>query len=742
MGVRGIMRTHIASIFTLLLAGAAGCGAVDDGACPTAMQSDDIACTLDVCNAEAGSWSHIADNSFCEAGQACSPTAGCVSAGAITGNATLYGKTDHSGIVVTVEGLEGATTTTDAMGNWTIVLPPGSYAVTYSKEKYIGEREANIVVLAEAAERAPHVELAHGEILDPERTVLSSYSYQLNPDRSYIVEGVTSAVGTSFYAAPTNGTKPPVLLVSNPTNVYLTNTHIVWRSSAGGTISVWSRPLSGASLAVPLGVVGAGFNMSVIGTPREFTLMLRSNSSTGINQVFVAKTDGSIVHPTAAWTQPDSNHFYAGAAYNATHALIGVTNYSAFPPTDSLANTPFVRVDLASNTATLVNVGFATNNVYLGSVSPDNNHVYGYIDNSGAATYWIRGFIGSVSGPAAPTLAPSYGAASTQYSDWQDFSYPAIWLPDSSGVVYKTFPYAGNTAQGDLRVWMTGSATSSVISPANPAAYNIGNQGSYRLVGKNLLYGDGPAGGRVFKIAAVSANPVSFTLDSSTFNTIGLWTSHDDSYVVWSQAESANGGVHTKIMSAALTTPLTTTPTITQLGANVPGGCTFEGYLAGTTFFRFCGDTRTIAAFAKSSNAATGMASSVVGSKWRFDKSNRLGFRQDDGKLYSLGTDLKLIATYIDPNVGPITSFSTNPGGGVNGWSNLNSDWILYRDGTTLMTRASRVDGTVLDEPILPCDVSAFYVSENPDNSQIVAPNARCQDLTYHLGHVPTANLP
>jgi hypothetical protein len=292
---------------------------------------------------------------------------------------------------------------------------------------------------------------------------------------------------------------------------------------------------------------------------------------------------------------------------------------------------------------------------------------------------------------------------------------------------------------------MTGSSTSSVISAYNPAGYALGSAGQWRLIGKNLLYGDGTAPNRVLKIASISANPTSFNLDISGFNTLQVWASNDNSYLVWDQAEASSGSTHTKLLSAPLASPLTTMPAVTQLGPNVPSGCAFEGYLAGTTFFRFCGDTRTIAAFEKSSSSVTGMASTVIGSKYRFDKSNRLGFRQDDGKLYSLGTNLQVIANSIDPNVNPIVSSSTTSiygGAPFNGGSNLNSDWILYRDGTTLMTRASRVDGTVLDEPLLPCDVSQFYVSESPDNGHIMLPAMRCKDLNYRLGHAPSANLP
>jgi len=716
------------------------------------MQSDDIACTLDVCNAEAGSWSHLADNSLCESGQACSPTAGCVAAGAITGTATLYGKTDHSGIVVTVEGLEGATTTTDAMGNWTIVLPPGSYAVTYSKDKYIGEREPNIVVLAEAAERAPLVELMHGELKDGERVVTSSYNYTLNPDRTFLIEVVASAVGTSYYATPTDGSRNAVLIASNPTSVWYTNTHMVWLTTNSGTTTVWSRPLTGASPAVLLGNTGVGFEMSLPTQPRAFTLMRKRNTATNLSQIFVAKTDGSVIHAAPAWTQADTSHplgnvypaFTPSIVMNDTHALIGVENYTANPPVDTLASTPFIRVELMSNTATFVNTGFATNLVYFVAQSPDANYLHGWILQNGASSWW-RGFMVPISGPAAPSLAPSYGASSNQFSDFTNGIFPVYWLPDSSGIVYQTYAYgltAGGSAQGDLRVWMTTSPTSSVIAPTNNAGtngnFNIGSTGPYRLVGKHLIYGDGAAGSRSMKVAAVSANPTSYNLDTSTFNTLNVWSNVDGSYLVWNQAEAPSGTTSTKIMSAALPAMLTATPTPIQLGPNVPTGCSLEPYLSGDTFFRFCNDTRTVAAFAKSSTAVTGSTDDVVGSKFVFAKSNRVGFRRGDGKLYSLGTDLKVVANSIDPNATPVTSTSFN----FPGTSNLYSDWLFYRDGTSLMTRASKADGSITDEPIMPCDVSLAYVSETTGNSHVFLPSSRCQTLDYHITHVPTANLP
>src|SRR6185503_16958467 len=46
--LRGIMRTHFASILSVVMsAGLLACGAVDDGLCP-GEQSDNVACTVDI----------------------------------------------------------------------------------------------------------------------------------------------------------------------------------------------------------------------------------------------------------------------------------------------------------------------------------------------------------------------------------------------------------------------------------------------------------------------------------------------------------------------------------------------------------------------------------------------------------------------------------------------------------------------------------------------------------------------
>jgi hypothetical protein len=71
------------------------------------------------------------------------------STGTITGVARLQGQTMHSDIVVTVEGLPGYVTATDAEGNYTLLSVPArrkSFRLVFTKPDYVPASLTGVVV--------------------------------------------------------------------------------------------------------------------------------------------------------------------------------------------------------------------------------------------------------------------------------------------------------------------------------------------------------------------------------------------------------------------------------------------------------------------------------------------------------------------------------------------------------------------------------------------------------------------
>jgi hypothetical protein len=720
------MRIHIASIIMLLVGTAAGCGEVEDSSCP-GEQSDNVACTLDVCNAEGGGWAHIPNNNLCEAGQACSATAGCVAGGSLGGSATLLGKTDHSGIVVTVNGVEGATATTDAAGAWTILIPPGRYTVTYSKEDYITETSTEIIVLADAAEVAPATELAHGEMLAADRTITGSYGSSQNPDKSFLIEAIATPFGTAYYATPMDGSKGPVHIVTSPNAIQYTNTHAVWTE---GNI-VYSRPLSGANEPVNLSSTITGGTITIFAVANTYTVIRRNRTLPTFTEssLYLAKTDGSMPAGAAIWTQPDAQHTLAGYVGNDAVGLIGVNNTSnaSGPPADTNATKPLLRVDLASGTVTAVDIGFATTSIGFQSVSPDNTRVLGYVRQYTGSQNWYRGFVGNISSGAF-TLAPNPGLGSgTTFHD-----YPSQidgWLADNSVVFRSEYYYTGTAyAAGELRVWPVTGAPVTLIGTNQSVPY----QNFYH----NVYLLNGAVAWREYSTNALrvaSATSSIYTLDSTGFVS-SVWskvgTGTGGSYLAWTQVPSGN--LPNKVYGANIPAVLSSQPPTVQLGPNIPANCSFEGTLAGTTYFQLCSESGTLTAYAAASNTPAGSTTGVHGSLSTVTTSDRIFFRKTDGFLYSASTtgtfaDVKAVSTKADGN---------SPIAAVGGW-------VVVRDGAAQLTRISKADGSVIDEPLFDCDMAgAGQLWLNTASTHLFATSARCGNISFGMVHAPTSNLP
>jgi hypothetical protein len=723
--------SRIASLVPLLVSlSATGCGEVESGLC-AGEQVDNVSCTVDICDGEAKTWAHIPNDDLCEAGQRCDPTAGCVAASAITGNARLLGKDDHSGITVTVNGVEGATTTTDAMGNWSLTVPAGSYTVTYSKDKYIPETSPELIALAQASDTAPDVELAHGEILGDERTISQNYGSTTNPDKSFVIEAVPSGFGSTYYATPADGSKPPTLLVANPNNITYTNTHAVWRQ---GNI-IYSRPLTGATPPISLTSTLTGGTIEYVGTPGVYTVIrrVRNLPTYSESSLYIAKTDGSQLAGAAVWTQPDATHGFNTLVNNDSFALLALYNNSnaSGPPGDAAANTPIVRIDLTAGTTATVNVGYAVNSANFGSISPDGSRVYGTMYQYTGSQSWTRGFIGNISA-GTMTLAPNPGLGSSYYICHDCIYNFSGWLADNTFVFNTGTWYTGSSyLGGEGRVWLPNGSIGT-LWPSDPNYYYC--YGMYLLNGA-VAWREG-CSAKQLKVATVSATPTVYNLDTSGLAS-NVWiktgTGTTGSYIAWTQVPGGSQ-LPNKVFGANIPVNLASgAPVAVQLGPNIAANCSFEGTLSGTTFFQLCGETGTLTAYPASTATASGTLTGVQGGLNALVAADRILFRKVDGNVYTaantgaLGADVKVVATKVDGNA-PIANVGS---------------WLLYRDSASYLTRVSKADGSVIDEPLFDCDmVGSGQLWLNTAGTNLISTASRCQTIDYGLTHTPTANLP
>jgi hypothetical protein len=197
---------------------------------------------------------------------------------------------------------------------------------------------------------------------------------------------------------------------------------------------------------------------------------------------------------------------------------------------------------------------------------------------------------------------------------------------------------------------------------------------------------------------------------------------------------SSASNTPTKIFGSTISTTLTTVaPTTVQLGAALPATCAFRGTLSNTTFFQLCEDTGTLKAYPAATAIASGTLTGVLGSLIPLPGADRVAFRKTDGNLYSaantgaLGADVAAIATKGDLSTTILQA----------------GNYVLYRDSVKQLSRISKADGSVIDEPLFDCDVTySGQVYMNASNTQLFAPSARCGTISFGLLHAPVANLP
>jgi hypothetical protein len=748
--------SRIACLVPLLISlASAGCGEVESGVC-AGEQVDEVSCTVDICDGEAKAWAHIPNDALCEVGQRCDPTAGCVAAGGLTGHATLFAHTDHSGITVSIDGLEGATAMTDAMGNWSMSsLPTGTYDVTYTKGTFVTQTQSGVGVLPSAATSPPDVELRHGADLGVDQNVPQMLGFYgndygsntyLSPDKKHaVVRFFLYYVGTTYRSYKLDGlSSAPVDVFFNtypydPDNgvdFRITDTHFVW--SPPDRKSVWARPLDGGP-AVILGTVAPQDSLLIAGTPGTYT-MLRKVHNTGVydeDSLYVVKTDGSTPMGSPAFVTADAQHDLVTTRNNDTTAVVFLTNSTASPtagPTDGSAQIPLRRIDFASGAVSSVNVGFATNYADAWSVSPDNETIFGYFRQDGI-NQWFRSFMMPISGTVGPKLAPSYGAANPMYSDRPASGPPIVWLPDNSAVVYASASYAAG--EGGLKSWATTAATSTqLVTAGNYYVY------SFSVHNKVVLYRNTSAStAQLLAVAAVGATPTPYTLDSSgSFLNDFQYDDTDpaSSYIVWTQSVSGGDSTRAKIFSSAMPSPLLAAPSAVQLGGTLNPTCSYEGVLSDRTYWQLCANTGVLSGFTQSTTTAGTQTQQVLGGLMAAPGGDSIVFRQYDNKLYSSPntgtlTDVRLVSTQWE-NTRPIR---------------VVDKWVVFTDSGSRYLRASNVTGSGIDEPLSTCLYPPQNANQNggrqwgdPMNTTFLFTEMRCTNNDYGEYQVPSTNLP
>jgi hypothetical protein len=86
----------------------------------------------------------------------------------LTGNAYMEGRSDHSGILVTLEISSVMTVTTDISGTYTFEnVPSGAYSLTMSADLYLSAMAINVAVLENETNYACDVTMLGGDLTGP-----------------------------------------------------------------------------------------------------------------------------------------------------------------------------------------------------------------------------------------------------------------------------------------------------------------------------------------------------------------------------------------------------------------------------------------------------------------------------------------------------------------------------------------------------------------------------------------------
>lgn len=691
----------------------------DDNACATA-------CTT------AGFGSGTCAAGVCDCIASPPPPAG---SGAIAGSALLFGHTagdpahDHAGITVAAAGTT-FTTQTGADGSYSLSgIPDGVYALTFVAPKYVSTALPAVVVAGGTTTVAPTVTLDHGELVGPlvSSDAAAPAQVRYSPDRAHALVDVryeapfgvftdTLAVfatdGSGF--ADVHTTVSPSGFVDSNTGI--TNDSVLFGDVGG----LWARAVDGSApprllIATP-GAFGASLQLK--STTASFALVQILDPAQNLPVSWTAtRTDGSgSIH---VWTQ-------------------GTPAENAFPLTATDDQIVFVVSSEAQNVqsvlhlfdmATQVDTTVPLTNLTLIGASPR--------DITPDGKWWLMS--GQTISNASPrTFVWEVGTTNITIDPNPLLAGNVEVMADSSG-----FTFANDApAAGGYFFWGTTVTPSPNPIQLIPLANNNGlEQIPTHLFGSVVTYADTAnsqkltfvtvprVGALAPKTQVVDNEPgfAFFTVNGAELD------------AVWSAGLTLPVQWH----GTSVPLPMTAAPTVATLGGPLPAVCSADVSatrglsVLGSAFYYRCPDTDTLFRFS-TPFASTGSASAVdaaVISLQSVGSGDVLYERGDATWWLGDGSGSTMVS-----ETASTSSVFVEAG-----------DWLLFQD-EEAVARASRLDGTAIDEPLVGCELQAIPSSccggpggePAPElvGSALVAPTALCDggDETPYV--VPIANLP
>jgi hypothetical protein len=706
------------------IAVACGAGCNDD--------DHDAACSNDVCAMDciaAGDSSGACVDNACQ----CEPAA--PAPGMISGTALMFGHDasdpahDHHGIAIRVVGTS-STATTAADGSYVIAnVAPGAYTLSFTAAKFFDEQVPGVVVATTTTTTAPTITLKHGRLMGAVSTASAGAppsAALYSPDRSHVLIEATTVefpTTTSLDTIATDGTSEaaihayaPATFPPIPSTLGISNDSAVY----GDAGSIWSRPVDASSPAhvlVPL--PGAfGSQLQLLAVTGKFAMVRVTDSSKSPSDSFVvARTDGSSTAvawtPTAlaqlgAFIRAGDDYFVFfvsdnNGAASAIHAFDPNTGVDSVAPLTGLAGGNFTSLGPSV-------------------VSPDMQWVLlAGVQNGVDRTLLYH--VGATSVAISPGISEFSGAGPRPEA-----------MADSSG-----FMFVDSSATGG--VWFWGTTVAPTPNPVQliTSASNNGTQGQpTHLYGAAVVYSDTADSNRL-KIVSVptagSTTPTAYVLDTQTSQ--AFWqVNAAELDGVWAE------GSPLQFKGVSIPLPITAAPSVATLGVPVSALCSSAIYqsrarvsLDGALFY-YCPDSYTLSRFTPPFSGAP--SATLVDSTVMSFQPLRLGgvaYSLQDGTWWTADGASKVL---VSRTAASWTSFSEV------------ASWLLFSDDSGL-SRASRLDGTALDEPLMDCVLEATTSSGSPpaDEPQpqlvgatVIAPTAECDGNMTDPYSIPQANLP
>jgi hypothetical protein len=647
-------------------------------------------------------------------------------AGTITGSALLFGHgpTGNAGIAVSVAGTSTVAMTA-ADGTYSVDVPAGAYALSFAMPKYIDASIASVVVEAASTSIAPTVTLTHGHLvgaLAPSATTPDAAFY--SPDRTHVVIDTISPTPTvtmldgivadgssdvALFEYPTTGSfVAPAFVV--------TNDGVAYQQPEG----VWSRPLDASTsphLIIP--TPGAfGSSVRLVGGSEHFAVaFLTDTSKTFALSLVAARTDGAA--SVVLWTQGSATQFSGQLLRAGDDAIAFVVSDTAGAATAIHSFDPVHGVDTVASLSGLAGGSFTGVNFPFAQTPDRQWFLFSGPQNGVARTVLYQLGTTSVAvSPNASTVRPNTAEA----------------MYDSSG-----FTFADDTANG-YWFWGTtvvGSTNPLVLVP--PASFNPNAGFPSHLYGSVVPFVDVADSNRLKVVSVPTAGalvPSTFPLDITPGRT--FWqvnAAHTELDAVWSST-----GVQLKGVTIPL--PMTAAPNVATLGSPLGTVCAqyFTNALRSTpllngAFFYLCPDTNTLFRYSPpfTGNPSPTTVDSPVTTMQPLPQG--IAYFRGDGTWYVADASSTTLVSRTAPSW--ITFFAL-------------AQWLLFDDDAQI-ARASRIDGSAIDEPLVACTLASNGLGFGPApagemqpeivGADVLAPTSTCGAIPNPYS-VAVANLP